>query len=698
MSQQPTAVTCPHCRAQFAVQDPRLVGRTVKCPGCTQPFVVSVGAPAPQQQRQPQVQQPQQRPAQHPQQQPAQPTPNPMADPLADPLAADPLGAGPLGGADPLTAPAVSPLQGQRPGQRRPGYQHRGKKKGQAAWLKPTLIGGGVLLGLLMLVGLVSLLLNNGSASRGGDGNVVNMTWLPADTEVLTFVDVRALVNSNFVRKQIENDPNAQRAMEQMREQTGIGPEDIESVTVGASQSNSQSGLAVIRLSKDFDPAKLPNAQTSEVNGEQIYSSGNMSVMTPDPRTLVIGPPAAIRTAAERGPEKKRFPKFDFVNASQDMFFCIVPNDIASIRQQMGNGSKSLTNNPMAPAEFKTAVQAIANHASAFAGGGEMRGDNLNLSVQVSLDDGGSTSEVTTGINAALTELREQYPQFRGLVAMQSPDGAEIIDELIESLGVNKSGDSVALSLSLPMAKMQQVAESQAKGGGMGMPSPGMLGGFKNPLEGLGSFGGLGDGIFGSSGNSGASGLGRSQDLALSNKLKQIGIALHNYHAVHKSIPSANNNGLSWRVHLLPYLEQSQLYERFNLDEPWDSPTNRALLSEMPDIYQVGQGAGPGKTAILGVASAGGVFADPQTPAKFRDIVDGMSNTAGVVVVADGAAVEWTKPVDYNSGPPAALRLFNDRYMVLLMDGAVRPISMSWPAANWRNLFNKGDGNIIDFN
>jgi hypothetical protein len=38
---------------------------------------------------------------------------------------------------------------------------------------------------------------------------------------------------------------------------------------------------------------------------------------------------------------------------------------------------------------------------------------------------------------------------------------------------------------------------------------------------------------------------------------------------------------LSWRVKLLPYLEQDHLYRQFKLNEPWDSPHNQALLKEM---------------------------------------------------------------------------------------------------------------------
>ena len=42
---------------------------------------------------------------------------------------------------------------------------------------------------------------------------------------------------------------------------------------------------------------------------------------------------------------------------------------------------------------------------------------------------------------------------------------------------------------------------------------------------------------------------------------------------------------LSWRVLILPYMEQNELFSRFHLDEPWDSPHNRTLIDPIPPTY-----------------------------------------------------------------------------------------------------------------
>ncbi len=76
------------------------------------------------------------------------------------------------------------------------------------------------------------------------------------------------------------------------------------------------------------------------------------------------------------------------------------------------------------------------------------------------------------------------------------------------------------------------------------------------------------------------------------NNLKQIGLALHNYHTKHESFPPAYSRGkdgkplLSWRVLVLPFLGEQALYDQFHLDEAWDSPHNRALISKMPAVYR----------------------------------------------------------------------------------------------------------------
>ena len=93
---------------------------------------------------------------------------------------------------------------------------------------------------------------------------------------------------------------------------------------------------------------------------------------------------------------------------------------------------------------------------------------------------------------------------------------------------------------------------------------------------------------------------GRSQD---TNNLKMLGLALQNFHDTYGFLPKAGGmdasrkGKLSWRVAILPFMEQEALYSRFRLDEPWDSPTNKALIPLMPKVFMNPQApTEPGKT------------------------------------------------------------------------------------------------------
>ena len=75
------------------------------------------------------------------------------------------------------------------------------------------------------------------------------------------------------------------------------------------------------------------------------------------------------------------------------------------------------------------------------------------------------------------------------------------------------------------------------------------------------------------------------------NNLKQIALALHNYHDVHKAFPSATTYAddstplHSWRVAIVPYLEQQPFYDRYDYREPWNGPNNSLLGDDIPDTW-----------------------------------------------------------------------------------------------------------------
>jgi len=149
--------------------------------------------------------------------------------------------------------------------------------------------------------------------------------------------------------------------------------------------------------------------------------------------------------------------------------------------------------------------------------------------------------------------------------------------------------------------------------------------------------------------------------------LKLLGLAFHEYHEAHEHFPAptiAGRDGtplLSWRVALLPHLGYQSLYERFHLDEPWDSPHNRALLAEMPPEFACpgGPGRRAGRTGylvVVGPITDVGSINTPFEPTRgveIREMIDGISNT--VLVIEADALVPWTKPDDLRWAPGGPL-------------------------------------------
>jgi hypothetical protein len=169
------------------------------------------------------------------------------------------------------------------------------------------------------------------------------------------------------------------------------------------------------------------------------------------------------------------------------------------------------------------------------------------------------------------------------------------------------------------------------------------------------------------------------------NNLKQIGLAVHNYHDVHNALPTdvVGPDGkalLSWRVQLLPYLEQDNLFKQLDMTKAWDDPRNAKLLAKMPDVFRVHGRDAKDKTYLqMPTAGPGNAGIAPfhviGRRTTFASITDGLSNTLMVVEAAD--AVDWAKPGDLVFDPdklPALGDPARKRFHALLGDGSVRMI------------------------
>ena len=189
------------------------------------------------------------------------------------------------------------------------------------------------------------------------------------------------------------------------------------------------------------------------------------------------------------------------------------------------------------------------------------------------------------------------------------------------------------------------------------------------------------------------------------NNLKQIALAMHNYHSIYNRFPPAaiaDKNGkalLSWRVAILPYIEEHELYKQFKLDEPWDSETNKKLLPKMSRIFLPPNAAhgSTTSTAYRVFTGKSAAFEDPAGP-KLQDFSDGTSNT--IIVVEAGETVPWTKPDDleYDAAKPLPKfgGYFKGGFNAAFADGSVRFLSETVSEKNLRALITRNGGELID--
>jgi prepilin-type processing-associated H-X9-DG protein len=195
-----------------------------------------------------------------------------------------------------------------------------------------------------------------------------------------------------------------------------------------------------------------------------------------------------------------------------------------------------------------------------------------------------------------------------------------------------------------------------------------------------------------------------------SNNLKQIGIAVHNYHDVMGKFPAdiKDKTGkaiLSWRVEILPYIEQENVYRMVKRDEPWDSPANKEMAKVQiktfmsPNATNNQVEGGYGVTHYRGVKGKGMAFDPTVKQLRFVDFTDGTSNT--IMVVESGDPVAWMRPDDLTIPEKGPLPRFDvpgrpGQFNALFADGSVRWINRAnLNDADLRAYFTRNGGEVV---
>jgi len=170
------------------------------------------------------------------------------------------------------------------------------------------------------------------------------------------------------------------------------------------------------------------------------------------------------------------------------------------------------------------------------------------------------------------------------------------------------------------------------------------------------------------------------------NNLKRIALAMYNYDSEHGNFPPAAAYGadgkplLSWRVLILPYLEEDSLYRQFHLDEPWDSPHNKPLGDRMPSVFRCPSELIPdGLTTYVVVVDPHSIFTGTPPGVSLGAVTDGTANTLTVVEAV--SPVRWSKPEDLSLASSAPALGMGSKHPggfdAAMADGSVRFIRSS---------------------
>lgn len=195
------------------------------------------------------------------------------------------------------------------------------------------------------------------------------------------------------------------------------------------------------------------------------------------------------------------------------------------------------------------------------------------------------------------------------------------------------------------------------------------------------------------------------------NNLKQIGLAMHAYHDAFKGFPNgairhpqSGQPLLSWRVALLPFLEEAPLSQEIRMNERWDSEHNKKYWNRMPKVYQL-----PGKPNDSNTyyqVFRGNETAFPDLPfntkLRFNQFTDGTSNT--ILCIEAAEPINWMRPDDlpFQLNNPAMRNHLgnhwdNDTCLVAFADGTVRSMKRQLTAQALQGLLTRAGGEVVNF-
>jgi prepilin-type processing-associated H-X9-DG protein len=471
------------------------------------------------------------------------------------------------------------------------------------------------------------------------------------------------------LRQQLKD--HAPQALDEWRKLVGLPPGDIERLTlVVLTLPPGESPLFVVETTLPLDRPKVlanvgPETKEEKHKGYVLHvGPRNKAVHFLGDRAYVAGATSDVRELLERSPPKKPGPLAEALPLAAGNHAVVVGINPAPAVDRIGEELPPMAEpyKPLLKTELATLTVDL---------GKELHGE-LRLTFPGEKDAARGKEALQAGLSLARLGLGLAAQQVR----KEGGDGAKLAD-LLGRL----QADLEDATVKLQGARVELDARAKVDLSAAVVPLTQMVT---------------------KSGQSAA----RIQS---TNNLKQIALALHNYHNVYRRFPPQavySPEGkplLSWRVLILPFVEQDALSKEFHLDEPWDGPHNKKLLAKMPKVYALPrEGAQPGtETHYLGFVGKGAFF-EGRKGLEIASITDGTSNTLMIVEAADG--VPWSKPddlpFDQDKLLPKMADFWGGGFNAAFCDGSVHFVSRNVKPETLKALITRNGGEVVpaDFN
>jgi beta-lactamase regulating signal transducer with metallopeptidase domain len=517
--------------------------------------------------------------------------------------------------------------------------------------------------------------LPNASGRQGGEAPL-GLTFVPRDAVAVVGLRPAAILR----RPAMQPVAGVIQKLGDLEQELGVAAAQVERLQIfmlaPVAERKSPQVAALIRLTTPDAARQLathlaPRA-TKEVYGTQEYfrQEPDRYYFLPDGHTVVFSPDDGVlhrsMVAGLTGASTANWAGSWARVASSDMAALV---NTAALR---GVLSRSMAQAPDA-VQIKLAAYSPLWEKTEVAAAGILIGDSLKLQASITSNNADDARRVHDTLAATKTLAQNTLNQARQSAANSpSPDapllsGAlDVANELLEVLKIGQSDSQVTLDLQTSSADAIRLVSTL-------LPAV-----------------------------TAARDAARRQQSA--NNLKQIALALHNFHDRNQRFPPAvvlgpNNVPRSWRIEILPYLNANDLYEQYHKEEPWDSEHNKSLLAKMPPVFRNPMDDPHSTNTSYFVIAGPGTIFDGAEGTQILQIRDGTSNT--LLAVEAKRDVPWTKPDDIPYAADKPLPKFGGwnrgGYFAALADGSVRFLSESLDQNVLRLLITKADDTPVNF-